>query len=152
MRRAAPSSLFRLSLVVLIVGLALAGVVLTGAEAPGNSPFSRTWARTDKAVADLKASRTWMWGPQANSALLWEEYAESPNGQRVVQYYDKSRMEITQPEGDAASVWYVTNGLLSTELITGRRQLGDNTFEQHEPAVVNVAGDADDPDGPTYAT
>ncbi len=31
-------------------------------------------------------------------------------------------------------------------------QVGDSSFEQHGPASVNVAGDADDPTGPTYAT
>ncbi len=61
-------------------------------------------------------------------------------------------MEITQPGGDQSSIWYVTNGLLAEELITGRLQLGENTFENHDPANVNVAGDANDPNGPTYAT
>jgi hypothetical protein len=42
--------------------------------------------------------------------------------------------------------------LLVVELVTGRLQLGDTTFEQFDPAQVNVAGDADDADGPTYAT
>ncbi|RIK39345.1 MAG: hypothetical protein DCC58_15430 [Chloroflexi bacterium] len=123
------------------------------ADAPaGNSAFLRTWARTDKAVADQRTSRTWMWGPQANTPLLLEPYRESPNGLRVVQYFDKSRMEITQPSGDPATPWYVTNGLLATELITGRMQVGDASFQQRAPAEVNVAGDADDPHGPTYAT
>ncbi|MEZ4520643.1 MAG: kelch repeat-containing protein [Thermomicrobiales bacterium] len=31
-------------------------------------------------------------------------------------------------------------------------QVGDNSFEDRAPAEVNVAGDADDPDGPTYAS
>jgi hypothetical protein len=81
-----------------------------------------------------------------------ESYAESPDGQRLVQYFDKTRMEITHPDGDASSIWYVTNGLLAKELITGQLQLGDNTFESHAPAQINVAGDANDPSGPTYAT
>ena len=94
-----------------------------------------------------------MWGPSAAATpSLLEPYVESPNGQRTVQYFDKTRMEITHPDGDRSSIWYVTNGLLAEELITGRLQLGDNTFEQHDPAQVNVAGDANDPNGPTYAT
>ncbi|MEZ4568871.1 MAG: hypothetical protein R2849_00770 [Thermomicrobiales bacterium] len=71
---------------------------------------------------------------------------------RQVQYYDKSRMEITDPTVDPNSIWYVTNGLLATELITGRMQLGNNRFDDRAPANVNVAGDANDPNGPTYAT
>jgi len=31
-------------------------------------------------------------------------------------------------------------------------QLGHDTFEERQPAQVNVAGDQDDPDGPTYAS
>jgi hypothetical protein len=130
----------------------LSTAVVARAEAPGNGPFRRTWARTDRPVAELRASRTWMWGPQANSVLLYEDYAESPDGRRVVQYYDKSRMEITDPDGDQSVPWYVTNGLLVVELVSGRLQLGDNAFVDHQPAAVNVAGDADDPTGPTYAT
>ena len=47
--------------------------------------------------------------------------------------------------------WDVTNGLVVVELITGRLQFGDTTFEQQTPSEVNVAGDLDDPNGPTYA-
>ncbi len=120
---------------------------------PGdNSTFERTWARTDKPVADGIVSRTWMWGPSPNSAVLLEEYTEAPDAERRVIYYDKSRMEITDPNGDAASVWYVTNGLLVVELMTGNMQVGDNDFVQRDAAVINVAGDSDDPNGPTYAT
>ena len=38
-----------------------------------------------------------MWGPQALTGLMTEEYAEGLLGERTVQYYDKSRMEITDP-------------------------------------------------------
>ncbi|RIK35458.1 MAG: hypothetical protein DCC58_20470, partial [Chloroflexi bacterium] len=114
--------------------------------------FHRTWGRTDGPVAQGAVSRTWMWGPDPFTDGLFEQYAEGPDGARFVQYFDKSRMEITAEPGiDPDSIWYVTNGLLSRELITGRMQLGDDTFAQHEPAHVNVAGDPDDTTGPTYA-
>ena len=135
---------------VLAAWLAVAAVV-TAAPIAGNY-FGNTWAHTDQPVATGQISRTWMWGPTANTPALFEPYAESPNDMRQVQYFDKTRMEVTHPDGDASSIWYVTNGLLAEELITGRLQLGDNTFEQHDPAQVNVAGDANDPNGPTYAT
>jgi DNA-binding beta-propeller fold protein YncE len=93
-----------------------------------------------------------MWGPEGFTGLMTEPYAESPAGERQVQYFDKSRMEITNPNADSSADWYVTNGLLVVELITGRMQVGDNSFEQRAPAEVNVAGDADDPTGPTYAS
>jgi DNA-binding beta-propeller fold protein YncE len=122
------------------------------AVAPDTDPFARTWERNDRAVTDTVAARTWLWGPAAFTSALYEPYAESAGGDRQVQYFDKSRMEITDPAGEQNSPWYVTNGLLVVELVTGRLQLGADTFEQHEPAEQNVAGDPDDTQGPTYRT
>ena len=129
-----------------------------GEDTCGDTPdfadatFAATWKRTDKPVADGAIARTWMWGPQPFTCAGYEEYAESPGQQRLVQYFDKSRMEITHPDGDPSVIWYVTNGLLVVELITGKLQKGDNSFDIGAPANENVAGDADDPTGPTYAT
>jgi hypothetical protein len=134
----------------LVVALAMA-FGSTRAAPPANRGFQNTWQRTDLPVAGQQVSRTWMWGPQAFTDALREDYAESPGGGRLVQYFDKSRMELTDPDADPASIWYVTNGLLVMELVTGRVQLGDGHFEQHEPALVNIAGDFDDTSGPTYA-
>ena len=92
-----------------------------------------------------------MWGPQAVVGPVNEQYAEAPGGQRQVVYFDKSRMEITNPGGDANSIWYVTNGLLVTEMVTGQLQTGNNQFQARGPAMVNVAGDADQVGGVTYA-
>ncbi len=98
-------------------------------------------------------SRSWLWDDTLPfTAGLMEDYEEGPFGKRLVQYFDKARMEITDPNADQNSVWYVTNGLLVVELTTGNMQVGHNAFIQREPAVVNTAGDFDDPDGPTYAT
>ncbi len=142
----------RIILPILIVFGLIAGVQQASAVAPANQYFLRTWERTDKPVADLAVSRTWMWGPDAFTGLLQEAYEESPGGLREVQYFDKSRMEITHPDGNADSIWYVTNGLLVVELITGEMQVGDDEFEDWEPAEVNVAGDPGDPSAPTYAS
>ena len=139
-----------------LAALALVAVATrstTHAEIPGNASFQQTWARTDQPVADGHAKRTWMWGPQANGGVLSEPYAEAPSGQRQVQYYDKSRMEVNpDPAVADDSPWHVTNGLLVTEMVSGQVQTGERTFEPREPAAVNVAGDANDPTGPTYAT
>lgn len=114
--------------------------------------FQAVWARTDSPVSVGQANRTWMWGSLPDTPGLGEPYVESPGGTRLVQYFDKSRMEITHPNGDRNSIWYVTNGLIAKELITGSMQLGDATFHSYAPAQVNVAGDLNDPNGPTYAT
>jgi lysophospholipase L1-like esterase len=131
------------------IAAAFEGLGYAAAGAPANASFERTWARTDRPVAEGMAARTWMWGDRAATALVWEDYAESPDGQRAVQYYDKSRMEISDPAGDATAPWYVTNGLLVVELVTGRMQLGAGTFDERAPAEVNIAGDPGE--RPTYA-
>jgi DNA-binding beta-propeller fold protein YncE len=150
-------ALLRLILLSFVLGLAAMPVVRTLAVSPGNESFLRTWQRPDQPVADGFAGRTWLWGPQAFTGQLREPYAEAPDGERTVQYFDKSRMEITHPDSDSSADWYVTNGLLVVELVTGNMQLGDASFRPtgvvgapRSPAEVNVAGDADDPRGPTY--
>jgi hypothetical protein len=51
-------------------------------------------------------------------------------------------MELTNPQGDRSNPFFVTNGLLPKELISGQIQIGDGTFSDRQPAEVNVAGDA----------
>ncbi|MEZ4522616.1 MAG: trypsin-like serine protease [Thermomicrobiales bacterium] len=122
-------------------------------DIPGDgAAYGRVWDRTDQPVAAGVQPRTWMWGPSPISKVMFEPYAEAPNGFRTVLYQEKSRMEITDPNADSSSIWYVTNGLATVELMTGMLQLGNNTFEEHDPAEINVAGDGDDPNGPTYRT
>ena len=118
----------------------------------GDPAFSRTWQRTDAPVESGAADRTWIWGPEPFSAAFMEEYADAPGGERLVQYFDKSRMEFGNSDGDPNSPWNVTNGLLAKELMTGQRQDGDDTFTTLAPADITVAGDPNDPDAPTYAT
>jgi hypothetical protein len=60
-------------------------------------------------------------------------------------------MEISRPDGDKNSKWYVTNGLLTQELVTGRMQTGDNRYIDRTPANIPVAGDPDSTLTPTYA-
>jgi len=114
--------------------------------------FYSVWQRTDLPVQNGSATRSWYWGPQPNTAGLYEPYAQGVNGQHLVQYFDKSRMEINNPNADRNSKFYVTNGLLTTELVSGKLQLGDNTFQQYSPAEIPVSGDPDDAGAPTYAT
>jgi hypothetical protein len=135
----------------LLVTFALA-VAQSGSHAPANDPFQQTWARSDKPVSDGVTRRTWMWGPAANTGSLSEPYAEAPDGEREVQYWDKSRMELNDPQRDPDDPWHVTNGLIALELMTGELQLGDDSFETYQPAQIPVAGDPDDSSGPTYAT
>jgi hypothetical protein len=144
---------FPLAVAAIMLTAAIAIPLLdTDAQQPATDDFARTWERTDQPVADLAVNRTWIWGPLSTSAGIMETYAEASGGQRLVQYYDKARMEVPHdPEVGPESPWYVTTGLLPIELMTGRLQLGDDAFEQHAPARINVAGDPTGDDAPTYA-
>lgn len=136
---------------VALLALVLSGLAIPGATAApiANHAFQTTWERTDQPVASGAVSRTWMWG-----GYTWEgqePYAEAPAGTRTVQYFDKSRMEDNSYR--ASAPWDVTNGLLVVEMVDGRYQTGDTSFDESpEPADVPVGGDPDDATGPTYRT
>jgi hypothetical protein len=116
--------------------------------------FERNWSKADRPVRLASAGGTatgrgWLWGPQPVKAGR-EPYADSPGGTRAVVYFDKARMEL------GADGTTVTNGLLVTEMTSGRVQLGDNKFEDTKPSEVPVAGDdnlkGQNPAAPTYAS
>jgi len=113
--------------------------------------FQTTWNRTDKPVADGTVKRGYYWGPQPG-AEKQEAYEQGTGGARLVQYFDKSRMEINNPNGDKNDPFYVTNGLLTVEMVTGQLQVGDNQFISRYPAQIPLASDTDDANAPTYAT
>ncbi len=149
---------FRLLLIIIL--LPLMGLVpamqpqAASAATPysfADSAFDLTWTRTDADVAAQKITRGWVWGPSAGVAGL-EPYKEAPGGQRLVQYFDKARMEVNNPQTNPVDPYFQTNGLLTVELLTGRVQTGDNSFEQRTPAQLPLAGDSDDKNAPTYAT
>ena len=111
------------------------------------------WRAADHDVYLGKAARTWTWGPDV-LVTRQEPYAEAAGSVRTVYYFDKSRMEINDPNGDRTSPWFVTNGLLVREMIAGQVQVGDGTFHPREPATLTVAGDpvAQNPGAATYAS
>jgi hypothetical protein len=113
--------------------------------------FAALWTRADLPVAQGIANRSWTWGAQPG-AWRYERYLGAPEDVRLVQYFDKSRMEINDPTGDRSSPWFVTNGLLVFELISGQVQTDIATYEQRKPADIPIAGDPiDNPLAPTYA-
>lgn len=129
-----------LPIAILIPAILLPG--LTAQAVTANEAFDNVWATTDRAVANGSASYSWFWGPTVN-AQRFETYLNSPGEQREVRYYDKSRMEINNPGGDPNNIYYVTNGLLTVELVTGQVKIGDagDDYEQRQPATQLVAGD-----------
>lgn len=84
------------------------------------------------------------WGPLSHASDAREQnYREAAGGTRTVQYFDKGRMELTNGA--------VTFGLLATEMVTGRVQIGNNDFVSLSPSRTPVAGD-EDGTGPSYLT
>ena len=111
--------------------------------------FYQVWERADRAVVEGKAGRSWTWGPQARTGGLQEPYAGLPGNTRLVQYFDKARMEL-HPAGDNGPA-YVTNGLLVVEMMSGKVQVGDNQYETREPAGIQIGGDGPNNPAPSYA-
>lgn len=111
--------------------------------------FQRVWERTDAPVANGRVNRTWVWGP-APSRSMQEPFREGPNGTHLVQYFDKARMEINDPRKDSTDPFYVTNGLLVVEMISGRIQVGVNEFTPTGANFTQIAGDHLDSQSPTY--
>ncbi|WP_152541303.1 hypothetical protein [Kallotenue papyrolyticum] len=109
----------------------------------------QVWRRADLPVQQGSAQRSWLWGPAPWRTTV-EPYQESPGGERLVEYYDKARMEISRPEGNRADRWFVTNGLLVKELVSGQLQVGDARFEPRAPAEIPIAGDPADNPAPSY--
>jgi hypothetical protein len=114
---------------LIVASTIVAWPAFTGGQSiPFASPaFAALWSTPEAALPNF-------WGP-ALQPLLQEQYRESPGGTRTVQYFDKARMEQTQPGGA------ITNGLLTVELITGQRQFGDNTFTPFPPSTQVIVGD-----------
>jgi hypothetical protein len=139
------------ALLILIPALSFTVAKPAAAADFADPAFNQVWARTDQPVSNGTVKRSFFWGPTPGESLM-EPYKQGAGGMRRVQYFDKSRMEINNPNGDPTNLFYVTNGLLTVELITGKMQVGDNEYEDRAPADIPLASDNDDPNAPTYAT
>ncbi len=142
MRDACSSRVARSLAAVLVVVSLIGTVGSTPVGASTISPaFRDYWAQTDQAT-DLPL----VWGPEAYSEELNEAYQEAPGGYRLVQYFDKGRLEL----GGTSQSPQITSGLLATEMITGKVQTGNAQTRYAPPAKVAVAGDPTNI-FPTYA-
>lgn len=102
-----------------------------------NMDFAQQWQRDEALAANF-------WGPMSTARDGQSEaYGEADGGARLVQYFDKGRMEL----GHGGTV---TNGLLATELVTGRLQTGDTRFVDRPSPAIPIAGDSEG-GGLTYA-
>jgi hypothetical protein len=116
--------------------------------------FQRTWERLDHPVYYGDASRSYTWGGKVGDGIQ-EPYREGPDGQHLVQYFDKSRMEINNPDGDPSAPFFVTQGLLARDMIRGDFQVGNTAFVPAPQGPARVPfGDLDDTQtsSPVYAS
>lgn len=150
-----PSLLADSTRVALLITGSKAGIAPGRFFANIEAAFERNWSQADRPVrlaseGGPTTGRGWLWGPQPLLTRS-EPYEQGPNGTRPVVYFDKARMELTDPASGR-----VTNGLLVTEMATGRLQLGDNRFEAVGTSNLQVAGDnnqkGDNDTAPTYAS
>ncbi len=116
------------SLVTLLMALALfVAPSVQAATAFADPQFDALW-HTGEAITPN------FWGPLVNaSGSRTQEYKDAAGGKRIVQYFDKGRMELTNGQ--------VTSGLLAKEMVMGQIQTGDSTFTALMPANIPVAGD-----------
>jgi hypothetical protein len=133
-------TIIRTALICCLV--ALAAYPASPAHAQERS-FDQRWQRADYPVQQGVAQRSWTWGPMPLTAALREAFADASDGRRLVQYFDKGRMEL-MPDGS------VTSGLLVRELIEGRVQTGLDRFIPLGPAEIAAVGDLSNA-FPTYA-
>ncbi|MDQ3930759.1 MAG: hypothetical protein M3328_16635 [Chloroflexota bacterium] len=145
-------------LAVLALLVSSAGVYAAPSQQAGgpfaNPEFQNLWRRTDELPLHTAVRRGYFWGPGPLTYPLVEQWVGAPNnGKILVQYFDKSRMEIFNPAADKSNRFYVTNGLLADELIRGRiRMSSDGKYMEWFPARIPLASDPDDPAAPTYET
>jgi len=121
-----------ISLVFLILTVAGNGAAIAAPPAFADPAFGAQWQAGEAITPNF-------WGAAVTGGGR-EPYGSST---RLIQYFDKGRMELGADGG-------VTNGLLATELVSGKRQVGDVMFEMRQPAAILIAGDATNT-GPTYA-
>lgn len=76
----------RLTIALIVIAGLLTSIVTSthAAEVFADRAYRAVWDRTDAAVATGSSTRSWLWGPQPNSAGLSETYQQSPNGRRLV--------------------------------------------------------------------
>jgi hypothetical protein len=124
---------FLLMCVAVILGVC-APIGVAAAQTFADPRFASVWSADEARTPNF-------WGPlRLASDGIQEPYN---GGTRLVQYFDKGRMELTDGQ--------VTFGLLATQMVTGDIQEGDTSFRHAPPSLAKIAGDADGL-GPSYRT
>jgi hypothetical protein len=117
------------------------GLSLVSHNDPTNkAAFDQTWNSTDRMVY-TNQRQSWLWGPQPFTGTLLEDAGQG--NVRVVQYWDKGRMERT-PDGKGGFLTSV--GSLAWELLTGKINLGNGQTSDVGAAKIPLVGPEKDTD------
>ncbi len=128
------------------------GATPTGFDPTTAQPaVAALWVQLDGGVHYQTAGHTWTLGPIIR-AVATEPYREVPGGARTVYYFDKARVEVTDPSSTDPRK-NLTLGLLVRDMVLGVVQIGDQRFISVSPAAIPLAGDLLENDAaPTYAS
>ena len=128
--------------VIVLVSVSFLPVRNSTKSSFANPLFESLW--TDQSAA---AGAVDLWGSEP---LLWraEPYADVADGRRIVQYFDRGRMELTPTAGGGTEV---TQGLLAQEMTTGEIQLGSKLLEYKSPPDTAIDSGDSNSAVPTYS-
>ena len=128
--------------VVVLIGVSFLPVRKSDKPSFANPLFEQLWTEQTAAAGNVD-----LWGSEP---LLWrvEPYADAPDGRRVVQYFDRGRMELTPTANGGTDV---TEGLLALELTTGEIRLGSKLLQYQDPPTTAIDSGTPDPSVATYA-
>jgi len=131
-------------LIVTLIGVSLLPVRQADSPTFANPAFEEIWSARSASIAGFD-----LWGSEP---LAWrvESYADAPGGRRIVQYFDRGRMELGLPESGRGEP-RVFQGLLALELTTGRIHLGDSLTASRTPPSTPIDSGSPDERVPTYA-
>lgn len=122
-------------LVALVLCLVPQATSVSAASTFASTAFETQWKQGEALAPNF-------WGPLTNASDgITEEYHYSgTNKTRLVQYFDKGRMERYGGVTNTPDV-RVTNGLLATEMVKGQIQIADDQFMSLPSPEIAIAGD-----------
>ncbi len=128
--------------VVVLISVSFLPVRKSDKPSFANPLFEQLWTEQTAAAGNVD-----LWGSEP---LLWrvEPYANATDGRRVVQYFDRGRMELTPNNNGGTEV---TEGLLALELTTGEIRLGSKLLQYQDPPTTAIDSGTPDPSVATYA-
>lgn len=136
----------RVAATLLIIVIAYAAVSLLPVRQTESPPFALPAFQRVFSTDSSAASRAVdLWG---SDPLAWrvEPYHGAPDDRRIVQYFERGRMELRSGSSR------VVHGSLAAELVSGEIDLGDGMTVSDQPPEISIdSGELDDR-VPTYLT